>query len=142
MSLAPPEEVDLNAIPGARALIGYSIDAGEVGGPVRTSLVVEARHGNRNGRLHGGIISMMLDAACGFTVSKHFGGGLPTTALVTLNLSTNFIGSVQIGERVTAVGQFTGGGRRIAYASGEMRAEDGRVIATAQASFRAITPQA
>lgn len=137
----PPEDPpgDPNAIPGARALVGYRIEPGAPGTPPRVWLDVDDRHANRNGFLHGGIIAMLLDAAGGFAASKHFGGGRPLTPLVTLTLNTSFVAGARIGDRVTAIGVVTGGGRRIAYANAELRAGDGTLIATAQGAFRAIT---
>ncbi len=138
MPSAPPEYASLNDIPGARELVGYRINAGAPEEPVRVTLDVEPKHANRVGMLHGGIIAMMLDAACGFAASKHFGKGEALTPLVTLTLTTSFVAGAKIRSRVTAVGTVTGGGRKIAYASGELRDDAGQILATAQGSFRAI----
>lgn len=138
MPSAPPEFENLNQIPGARALVGYRIDAGAPEDPVRVTLVIEPKHANRNGMLHGGIIAMLLDAACGFAASKHLGAGEALTPLVTLTLTTSFIAGADIGDTVTAIGTCSGGGRKIAYAAGEVTDQNGRVIATAQGAFRAI----
>lgn len=134
----PPEEADLNQIPGARALIGYLIEAGAPGDPVRVTLDIEAKHANRNGALHGGVIAMMLDAAGGFACSKHFGDGVAATPVVTLTLNTSFVAAAHIGDTVVATGEFTGGGSRIAYANVTMRNQTGSIVATAQGAFRTI----
>lgn len=136
-SLAP-EEVDLNQIPGARALIGYLIEAGAPGDPVRVTLDIEDKHANRNGALHGGIIAMMLDAAGGFACSKHFGDGVAATPVITLTLNTNFVAAANIGDSVAAIGEVTGGGAKIAYANVTLRDQNDKVVATAQGAFRAI----
>lgn len=138
MPSVPPDLGAVDDIGGARALVGYRIVPGAPEEPVRVLLDIRDQHANRNGMLHGGIIAMLLDAACGFAASKHFGGGEPLTPLVTLTLNTSFVGGAEIGDRVTATGTFTGGGRKIAYASGELRSSKGDLLATAQGAFRAI----
>ena len=138
MTSMPPEISSPNDIPGARALIGYRIRPGAPDEPAQVYLDISDKHANRNGFLHGGIIAMLLDAACGFAASKHLGDGEPLTPLVTLTLNTSFVAGAKIGDRVTAYGVTTGGGRKISYASAELRDSSGQVIATAQGAFRAI----
>lgn len=138
MPSAPPDPREMDNIGGARELVGYRVFVGDPDDPVKVVLNVEDKHANRNGMLHGGIISMMLDVACGFAASKHFGQGEARTPLVTLTLNTSFVSGVSIGRRVTALGHLTGGGRKIAYASGVLQDEDGTVLASAQGAFRAI----
>ena len=54
---------------GAQRLLGYTLDVGEGDGRARCRLVVDDRHLNRSGVLHGGIAAMLLDNACGATAS-------------------------------------------------------------------------
>lgn len=138
MPSVPPEYSTPNEIPGAREMVGYTIDPGGPGEPAQVHLQISDKHANRNGFLHGGIIAMLLDASCGFAASKHLGGGNPLTPLVTLTLNTSFVSGARIGDHVTAYGSATGGGRKIAYANAELRDSAGQVIATAQGAFRAI----
>lgn len=96
-------------------------------------LVIEARHLNRQGRLQGGVIATLLDVCSGYAgIEPESAAGALT---ITLNIS--YIGGVAEGE-ITARGRVTGGGRRIFFAEGEVRAGDGRLIATAQGSFKRV----
>ena len=140
MPSAPPEEVDSDGLiigqSGAQSLVGYTIDVGQPDRRGRVWLDIGPQHINRNGKLHGGIQAMLLDAACGFTASMHLGGGAALTPIVTLSLALTYTGSAGLGSRVTATGYLTGGGRRIAQIRGELTDETGAAVATALESLR------
>lgn len=136
MNSAPPERGIIRAQSGAQALVGYVVDVGQPDGLARAILDVEDKHANRNGMLHGGIIAMLLDAACGFAASMRLGEGEALTPLVTVSLTTQFVSGARIGSRVTATGIATGGGRKIAHVRGELRDETGEMIATASGVFK------
>lgn len=94
---------------------------------------------NRQGTLQGGVISTLLDAACGY--SGLF--ALPDERrkhAVTLSLSINFVARVSEGT-VRAVGKRTGGGRKIFFADGALVSESGTLVATAQGSFKFTSAQ-
>lgn len=137
MRSALPEDGIIRANSGAQGLVGYVVDVGQPDGMGRAWLDVEAQHANRNGMLHGGIIAMLLDAACGFTASIRL-GETALTPLVTVSLSTQFVAGAQIGSRVTATGFPAGGGRKIAHVHGELRDQDDRLIATALGVFKKV----
>ncbi|MFK7752245.1 MAG: PaaI family thioesterase [Sedimentitalea sp.] len=136
MNSAPPERGLIVAQSGAQSLVGYVVDVGQGDGLGRASLDVGETHSNRNGMLHGGIIAMLLDAACGFTASMKLGQGEALTPLVTVSLTTQFVAGARIGTRVTATGYPSGGGRKIAHVRGELVDETGQMIATAQGVFK------
>ena len=104
-----------------------------------TVLDLDARHANRNGRIHGGVLTTVLDAAMGFAASTAFAlaeGGHPArTDVLTLSLTTNFVAATDAG-RVTATGRVDRNGRAIAFASGEVRDDAGTLLATGTASFK------
>lgn len=141
LSFPPPEDGIIRAQSGAQMSVDYVVDVGQPDGKGRAILDVRDQHTNRNGHLHGGIIAMLLDAACGFTASMRLGDGNAVTPLVTVQLNISFVGEVAKGQRVTAVGHYTGGGRKIAHIHGELTDEAGRVVATAMGVFRKITPR-
>ena len=135
MSSALPEDGIIRAQSGAQALVGYTVDVGQPDRLARAHLVITQDHANRNGMLHGGIIAMLLDAACGFTASMQLGGAA-LTPLVTVSLTTNFVAGVRIGSAVTATGYRAGGGRKIAHIRGELTDDTGALIATATGIFK------
>lgn len=98
------------------------------------TLAVEPRHLNLQRRLQGGVVATMLDVACGYA-GLRLEPDKPPVSGVTLMLNTAYSASVSAGT-VTATGRVVGGGRRIYFATGEVLAEDGTLIASAQGAFR------
>lgn len=117
---------------GAGDLVGYR-SSRQGGGSC--SLEVGPQHLNRLGLLHGGFVSMLLDNGCG--VALRLALGDMEADVVTVSLTVNFIASVSEG-RVTATGRITGGGRSLKFAEAELRGADGRLLATASATFKVI----
>ncbi|MGV6872154.1 PaaI family thioesterase [Pseudochelatococcus sp. B33] len=99
-------------------------------------LTIDERHLNRQSRLHGGVIATMLDVACGYAGTRQAGSDAVGGAL-TLTLNIGYLDGVAAGE-VVARGRVVGGGRGIFFASGEVAAADGRLIATAQGAFKRL----
>lgn len=97
-------------------------------------LAVERRHLNYGLRLHGGVVAMLLDVACGYAAMPE-ADGLPGGSVMTIGLNVSYLAGAP-GGKVRATGQRTGGGRRIVFCSAELAGEDGVLIATAQASMR------
>jgi len=121
---------------GAQSMVGYVVDVSHGDGCARAMLDIGPSHSNRNGMLHGGIIAMLLDAACGFTASMKLGEGEALTPLVTVSLTTNFVGGARIGSKVVAKGIASGGGKKICHVHGEMHDDTGALIATATGVFK------
>ena len=107
-------------------------------GRVVIRMALQPNHLNRQGALQGGVVSALLDAACGYA------GIDPDNAersnSVTISLAINFIGSVKSGH-VLATGTVTGSGRKIYFSQATVTAPDGRVLASAQGSFKYGSPR-
>ena len=132
MTSAPPE-VPTAPGSGAHDLIGYDIDLSAGDGTSRVVLDIAAKHLNRNGSLHGGIIAMMLDASAGFAASMAGGAGL--TPVVTVALNTQYLAPALAGQ-VVATGVTKHAGRSICYADAELRDDQGNLIATGNGVFK------
>ncbi|MDM7458087.1 MAG: PaaI family thioesterase [Paracoccus sp. (in: a-proteobacteria)] len=119
---------------GTQRLIGYVLDIGSPDLRARCLLDLDDRHLNRQGILHGGIAATLLDNAMGATGSLTVdpSGRHPFT---TLSLTVNYLAPGRPG-RVTATGRVTGGGRTTLFIEGELRHDDGTLIATAIGVFR------
>ncbi len=115
-------------------LIGYRLIAWREG-EAEIALEVDARHMNRSGRLHGGVLATVIDAACGFAGCYEAPPGRGRRAM-TLSLNTQYIGPVPLGTRLTASARRTGGGHRIVFSTCEVRDQDGRLVATGSATYR------
>lgn len=97
-------------------------------------LAIEPRHLNRSGVLHGGVVSTLLDAACGFAGCYCTTPGHVRKA-VTLSLTTSFTGQATSGT-IRAVARKRAGGRRIFVATAEVTNDKGEIIALGEATYR------
>lgn len=119
---------------GTQRLIGYVLDVGQGDGRARCHLDADQRHMNRQGILHGGLATTLLDNAMGATASLSVddSGTHPCT---TLSLTVNFLAPGRQG-RLSAVGRITGQGRRTVFLEGTLHQQDGTLIATATGVFQ------
>lgn len=119
---------------GTQRLVGYTLDVGQPDRRARCRLLVDERHTNRHGVLHGGIAAMLLDSACGATASLTLddSGRRP---FLTISLNTDFVSAGRQGG-VTATGRVIGGGRSLLFVAGELLHDDGTLIATATGVFK------
>ncbi|MFP4451383.1 MAG: PaaI family thioesterase [Rhodosalinus sp.] len=90
--------------------------------------------GNRHGNLHGGVHATLLDTAMGYA-GCWTGDPDRRQMALTLSLTVNYLGRSE-GLRMIAEARLTGGGRRTFFAEGEVRDEDGVVLATGSGVFR------
>ncbi|CAN7772436.1 PaaI family thioesterase [Variovorax sp. LjRoot290] len=106
-------------------------------GEATFELLVGPRHLNRQGKLQGGVTATLLDAACGYAgLVSDDGAAFGNAVTVMLNIS--YVRGVSAG-RLRAVGKVTKTGRTMYFSSGELLAEDGRLLATAQGAFMRAT---
>lgn len=121
---------------GTQRLVGYTLDVGQPDRRARCRLLVDDRHTNRHGVLHGGIAAMLLDSACGATASLTVddSGRRP---FLTISLTVDFVGAGRPGG-VTATGRVVGGGRSLLFVAGDLVHDDGTLIATASGVFKRV----
>ena len=120
-------------------LIGYRV-ADRDTDYCKLELTVERKHLNRLNVPHGGSLASLIDTAAGVAVALAQGPDKVMPA-VTLSLSMQFLGQAKVGDVLTTIGRRTGGGRTIAYGSGEIMSQDGRLIARGDGTFRYVTPR-
>ena len=106
------------------------IDWGE--GRSKLALTVDHRHLRNLPILHGGVTATLLDSALGVAANTV----APDDRLtVTAQLNINFIRPAFPGERLIATGQVQHAGRQSVVANGEVRCDNGQLVATASGTF-------
>jgi uncharacterized protein (TIGR00369 family) len=91
-------------------------------------------HTNARGLIHGGLIAALADNAMGYSCAHVMGGA---SALLTIGLAVDFIGSAQVGQWLAVESEVIRTGSTICFAQSLAKA-DGVVIARANATFRVV----
>ncbi|MBI4728619.1 MAG: PaaI family thioesterase [Acidobacteria bacterium] len=97
-------------------------------------MVLQPHHLNPGGIAHGGVIATLLDAAIGIALRTRLVRG---TAHVTAQLGVQYLSPASDGS-LTARGRAVQSGSRVGFGDGELRSGDGRLLATAQATFLVV----
>ncbi|MBK6297574.1 MAG: PaaI family thioesterase [Sphingomonadales bacterium] len=82
-------------------------------------------HANYLGVAHGGVLSTFADVALSFQVHD---SERPALSVVTNTLTTNFLAGAKTGDWLEAYCRIDRLGKRIAYASGEIRKGDALIM--------------
>lgn len=136
-STRPSRDADpLRSHGGFADLVGYTLETWQPD-LAEVTVTVDARHLNRSGVMHGGMLTTLVDTACGYCGCYTAEGEAPKRAF-TLSLTTNFVGTAQAGQRLTARARRSGGGKSVFFADCEVRDQDGRMIGTGQGTFKYI----
>lgn len=107
-------------------LLGLSVERAE-DGEATAVLEPTARHRNRRGVAHGGVVSGLLDTTLGAAVVSTLS---PEEWCGTLELSVQFRDPARHGP-LTCHGRVVRRGRRVAFAEGEVLDGRGRIVAAA-----------
>ena len=118
---------------GFNELIGFRRVEWEAGHAV-LELAIGPQHLNRSGTLHGGVLSTLIDTACGYAGCYCARPGRVRKA-VSLSLTTSFTGQAG-GGTIRAVGRLRAGGRRIYVATAEIFNAEGELIAIGESTQR------
>ena len=111
-------------------LIGIEDGVSE-GGVGSVSLVIRPHHLQAAGRVHGGLIAVLVDTAFFRAVRSRLAPGQRTT---TIELKINFLEPADSG-RLTATASLIGDGGRLMVADVQVTSDDGRLIAQALGTF-------
>jgi acyl-coenzyme A thioesterase PaaI-like protein len=103
---------------------------------VQIGLFLGEAHCNSRGFAHGGLITTLADNAMGLScIQKMRSEGREPKGLVTISLSTDFLGTGRIGQWLVVDTDHVKSGRSVAFARAMVRA-DGAAIAQASATFK------
>jgi len=110
----------------AMSLIGARLTLVE---PGRTEIALAYREDltQQKGFIHGGIIGMIADTACGYAAFSLMPAGC---SLVTVEYKLNILAPAR--RALLARGEVVKAGRTLTIARGEVYADDGRHVATMQ----------
>lgn len=120
--------------PCAQTLGWELLDADPATGAVRVAFDAREAFCNPGGHVQGGFLAAMLDDTLGPSVLVRTDGA---SYCATIDLNVQFLTPAKPG-RLVGDGRVVQLGRTIAFLEGELRAEDGSVVARATASARVV----
>ncbi|AOB31368.1 hypothetical protein AKI39_12755 [Bordetella sp. H567] len=131
MEGASPPEFD-HAAPFLQFIGAYVADWSE--GRATVVLPLDGRHLNRSGVVHGGLYSVLIDAAGGLA-GCHSTDPARSKLAITLSLTTSFTGQVREG-RLLAHARVRKQGSRIFFSTVEVLDDQGELAALGEGTFR------
>ncbi len=100
-------------------------------GAVTIAMELEERHVNLQGFVHGGMLAILADTACGLSVRSAME---PGRLHVTADLDIHFLAPAKPG-RILGRGNAVKVGRSLAFAETSIEDDGGRLLAKAQSRF-------
>ena len=119
---------------GGQNPIGMHLEIELGDGTARTEWVPGTDYVGWEEKVHGGIIATLLDEVMAWAPSSH------DSWAVTAEMQIRYRAPANPGERLEATGRVTERRRRIYHVAGEVRGEDGRLVAEAEGRFLGATP--
>jgi uncharacterized protein (TIGR00369 family) len=100
---------------------------------LRWGFVVEAKHLNRTGNLHGGMLMTFADQSMAMTARQATGG----KRHATIELNTQFIGTVRLGQFVEAHAEVVRATRSVVFMEVKMFV-GGRIVVSANGIWKIL----
>ena len=100
-------------------------------GAVTVAMTVDERHVNLQGLVHGGILAILADTACGLSIRTEIE---PGTLHITTDLDIHYLSPAKPGI-LYGRGRVVKIGRSLAFAEASVEDGEGRLLARAQARF-------
>lgn len=100
-------------------------------GEVTVAMDIDAHHVNLQGLVHGGMLAILADTACGLSVRSAIE---PGRLHVTASLDVHFLSPARLG-RILGRGRALKVGRTLAYAEASIEDDGGRLLARAHSRF-------
>lgn len=104
-------------------------------GYVRLSLVLQQRHTNPFGVMHGGVITTLMDSALGVSLAVLRGEEARRNPHATVDMNASFLAGAGIGDRVVVEGRVLRLGKNVAFGEAEAYRGDGELIAKGRLTF-------
>ncbi|WP_059011158.1 PaaI family thioesterase [Streptomyces specialis] len=100
-------------------------------GEVAFACVPDESAYNPIGLIHGGLVCTLLDTVAGCAVQSTLPAG---TGYTSIEIKVSYLRPVHAGMELSARGWITKPGRRVAFAEGDVRDPDGKILATASST--------
>lgn len=126
------QAISAGRVPGApiMALMGGEVESVTFGEVIFRCTPDESVY-NPIGLVHGGLVCTLLDSVAGCAVHSTLPAG---TGYTSLEIKVSYLRGVHAGESLRAIGRVTKPGRRAAFAEGEVRDSQDRLVATASST--------
>jgi uncharacterized protein (TIGR00369 family) len=103
-------------------------------GAVTVAMEVGGRHVNLQGLVHGGMLAILADTACGLAIRSAIE---PGRLHITTDLDIHYLSPARPG-RIVGRGTAVRVGRSLAFAEASIEDGDGRLLARAQSRFSVL----
>ncbi len=104
-------------------------------GYARLSLVLEQRHTNPNGVMHGGVVTTLMDEVLGGVIASVRGmEAMWAAPHATVEMNASFLLGARPGDKIVVEGRVLRLGRSMAFGEAEARRGD-ELIATGRMTF-------
>jgi uncharacterized protein (TIGR00369 family) len=106
-------------------------------GYVRLGLLLEERHTNPHGVMHGGVITTLMDEALGGVIASVRGmDAMWKAPHATVDMNVSFLSNARAGDEITVEGRVLKIGRSVAFGEAEARRRrDQALIAKGRFTF-------
>jgi acyl-CoA thioesterase len=114
-------------------LLGFELVHRE-DGMAKVRVLVEPRHANTNGIAHGGVLTSVMDTACGAAIA--YQPSIDGKGVTTVSLQVTYLGPTFVGDSVTATARCRGRGRRLVALDIEARNQKEELVAIGMCTLR------
>ena len=103
-------------------------------GLAKVAMTVEERHANTNGTAHGGVLTTLMDTACGTAMA--YQESIGKSGVATVSIQVSYLGPTFVGDTITATATCRGRGRRLLTLDIEVENQKGDVVAIGLCTLR------
>ena len=117
--------------------LGLRVEAASPG-HARLRCPWRAGFANMIGVAHGGVVTAVMDTACGVALTADADGTRGDGRVVTVSLTANFLAPFREGDTLVAEAETAGGGRKLVTMRVRCARDDGTPVAVGQGVFRRL----
>ncbi|HVU05772.1 MAG TPA: PaaI family thioesterase [Polyangiaceae bacterium] len=114
-------------------LIGLRLEHRE-DGAAQVSVEIAGAHCNTNGTAHGGVVTSLVDTACGAAMA--YQPSIGGNGVATVSIQVSYLAPVFVGDVLTAASRCRGRGRRLLTMDAEVKNQKGEVVAIGICTLR------